>query len=113
MKEEGRIAAISGYLTPLGWLVGLIIHLRRPTALGGFHLGQSLLLHIAGVFIFLLQFALLYVPVIGKPAGLLLILAGIVWLFFWAAGLIFAFSGQPQPLPIFGKLAKRMFKRIE
>lgn len=108
MKEKGRLVAIAGYLTPLGWLVGVIIHLRQRTPLGGFHLRQALLLHITGLLIFLFQFALLYVPVIGKPAGLLLILAGIIWLFFWAAGLVFAFSGQPHKLPVFGRLVQRM-----
>ena len=110
---KGKFSAIAGYLTPVGWLAGMIIHLRGRTVLGGFHLRQSLLLHITGLFIFLLQLGALYLPVIAKPAGLLLILAGVIWLFFWATGFIFAFTGQVHPLPFFGKAAQRIFVRLK
>ena len=94
MTEKGRLAASLGYLTPVGWIIGLVIHLTA-------------------VIIFLLQFGFLYVPVIGKPAGLLLILAGVIWLCFWGAGLVFAFSGQVQMLPFFGKASQRIFSGIK
>jgi uncharacterized membrane protein len=113
MKEKGRLAAIAGYLTLVGWLAGWVIHRRNRTPLAGFHLRQSLLLHLTAILIYLLQVGALYVPHLGKPAGLLLILAGLIWLFFWAAGLIFAFSAQMQPLPFFGKIAHRIFNGLK
>jgi uncharacterized membrane protein len=110
--EKGKAAAVISYITPLGWLIGLIIHSGRRTPLSAFHLRQSLLLHITSLLLYGIQVSLLYVPVIGWLLGFLMLLAGIVWLFLWAIGIIFAFGGEARPVPILGRASQRIFSKL-
>lgn len=113
MKEEGKVPAVISYITALGWIIGYILHRRDRTLLGAWHLRQSLFLHILSVILYILQIAALYVPLIGWLLGMLLILAGIAWLIFWATGIIFAFGGEMRPIPVFGRVAQSILSSLK
>jgi uncharacterized membrane protein len=115
MKEEGKATAVIGYITLFGWLIAYLMHTRKRTALGAYHLRQSLFLHLVSLLIYILQISVLYapVPVVGWLFGMLLIFAGIAWLIFWAIGIIFALAGEMRPVPVFGMFVQRMFKKLQ
>lgn len=112
MKQEGKAAAVISYITPLGWIIGYLIHVNKRAALSAWHLRQSLFLHLTSMLIYVLQVAVLQLAYIGWLLGMLLLFAGVAWLIFWAIGIIFAFSGEMRSIPVLGPFAQRVFKGL-
>lgn len=112
-EEQGRAAAVISYITPIGWLAAFVMHRARRAPFSGWHLRQSLFLHLTGILIYMVQVAALYVPVIGPLLGFLLLGCGVAWLIFWAIGLIFALGSKTRAIPVFGMAAQRLFRGLK
>jgi uncharacterized membrane protein len=95
VKEDSTVAILA-YITIIGFIVAIVIHGSKKTALGSYHLRQSLGLIITS---FVGGFVLAMVPVVGW----------VLLPFFWLAilvlavmGIIAAAGGHQKPLPVLG-----------
>ena len=106
LAEDGKIASVIGYLGPLGFLIGLILHLNNKTPFAAYHLRQSLgniiLLFIGYLFAIIFAYILPFVGYISWVFYILYLVNIIV-------GLINAVSSKTAPVPIFGKLFEGWF----
>lgn len=96
---EDKTAAILSYLTVLGFIVAVVLHGQKKTQLGAFHLRQALGIYIAGIAASVVNFGLMFIPILGWAV----ILA--VWLLLlvcWLMGLIAAAQGERKPAPLIG-----------
>ena len=99
---EDKTVAIIAYLTLIGFLVAIIIHVNKKTKLGAFHLRQMLgfmLTSFAVIVLFI-------IPIIG---WLLIPVFWICMLVLWVMGLVAAINGQMKPMPVVGPLYQKWF----
>ena len=112
--QEDRTAAILSYITILGFIVAIVIHSGKKTAIGAFHLRQVLGFIIIGVAVgaaaAVSAVMMAFIPVIGP------ILAFMVWaglwlggLALWLIGLISAIQGKQTPVPLIGPAIQKWF----
>ncbi len=99
---EDRTVAIVAYLTIIGFIVALIMHGNKKTALGSYHLRQCLGLVITGFVVG----AVAVIPLLG---WLIAIISMPVFLVFWVMGLISAVNGQQKPIPLVGEKYQQWF----
>jgi uncharacterized membrane protein len=97
-NDNSKLVAIISYITLIGWIIALVLHMNNKTKLGGFHIRQSLLLMIVSI-------VLNWIPVLGW-------IVSIVLLIFWIMGLISAIQGEEKQLPLIGAWAQNWFKGI-
>lgn len=95
---DGRTIAIIAYLTLIGWIIALVLHLGNKTSLGAFHLRQMLGLMLTAL-------VLSVIP----GVGLILSLALLV---FWVLGLASAIQGEQRPIPLIGDFYQQALKII-
>lgn len=99
---EDRTVAILAYLTIIGFVVAIVMHSSKKTALGAYHLRQCLGLLVTSLVLGVVS----VVPLIGWLIGL----AGIVLLcVIWLMGLIAAANGQQKPAPVLGEKYQQWF----
>jgi len=101
-KEDTTVALLA-YITIIGFIIAIIMHGNKKTALGAYHLRQALGLFITG---FVGGVALAIIPVVG-------------WVlipFFWLSivilavmGIVAAASGKQKPLPVMGGKYQQWF----
>jgi uncharacterized membrane protein len=99
---EDRTVAIVGYITIIGFIAAIVMHMNRKTQVGAFHLRQVLGLVVTGV--------------AGGLCTVVPILGWIVWIgvtigliVLWFLGLLSALRGDMQPVPILGEHYQRWF----
>jgi uncharacterized membrane protein len=100
--SEDKTVAIIAYLTLLGFLVAVIIHMNKKTKLGAYHLRQMLgfmLTSFAVIILFI-------IPIIG---WFLIPVFYLSMLVLWVLGLIAAINGQMKPMPVVGPLYQKWF----
>ncbi|MBU0500825.1 MAG: hypothetical protein KJ558_05700 [Gammaproteobacteria bacterium] len=95
---DGRTIAIIAYLTLIGWIIALVLHLGNQSSLGAFHLRQMLGLMLTAL-------VLSIIPVVGWMLSLALLV-------FWVLGLVSAIQGEQKPLPLIGDLYQQAFRMI-
>lgn len=103
---EDKTVAILSYLTLLGFIVAIILHMNKKTKLGAYHLRQALGLFITAFAVGLCQIVLLFIPIIGWLAIVAL------WFGFLAMlvlGFISAINGQMKPVPVVGPMYQKWF----
>ena len=103
---EDRTVAILTYLTIIGFIIAIVIHSGKKTALGSFHLRQGLGLIVSGIALGVCGVILMFIPILGWLA----VLAG--WILFfvmWLMGLIAAATGQQKPAPVLGAQYQKWF----
>lgn len=112
--EEDRTAAILSYLTIIGFVVAIVIHSGKKTALGAFHLRQVLGFIIvglcAGLAVGISAVILAFIPFIGPI--IIFLLWATLWvggLVLWVLGLIAAIQGRQTPVPIIGEPIQKWF----
>jgi uncharacterized membrane protein len=112
--EEDRTAAILSYLTIIGFVVAIVIHSGKKTALGAFHLRQMLGFIIVGLCVGIavgISAAILaFIPIVGPI--LIFLLWAALWvggLVLWVLGLIAAIQGKQTPVPIIGEPIQKWF----
>ncbi len=113
---EDKTVAIISYLTLIGFIVAIIIHMNKKTKLGAFHLRQMLgfmLTSVAGsICISILAYVIFGVLKFYDLLTLIhLILVGFWFLIIvlWIMGLIAAINGQMKPMPVVGPLYQKWF----
>jgi len=103
---EDKTVAILAYLTLIGFIVAIVMHGQKKTALGTFHLRQMLGIiltgFIGGICVWLTIFIL--IGIVLTP------LFYIMMLVIWIMGLIAAVNGELKPAPILGKKYQEWFK---
>ena len=111
-SDNGKTAAIISYITIIGWLIAYFaMHKDNKTALGSYHLRQSLLLHLG---IIVINVALTIIIMI-IPTMILAYLSWaiyVAYLIFVILGIVSANNGEQKPLPVIGEKAQSMFPSI-
>jgi len=97
-QDQAKVVAIVSYITFIGWIVALILNSNNKTALGSFHLRQSLMIMLAGL-------VLSWIPYIGWFFGLAMFI-------FWVMGLVYAINSQQKEVPLIGQYAQKWFKGL-
>jgi len=106
--SEDRTVAILSYITIFGFIVAIIMHSSKKTALGSYHLRQVLGLIVAGfalsIAAMITGFVLAFIPFIGPIILMIfwpvLMLGGLVIVIM---GLLAALKGEMKPVPLLGE----------
>ena len=104
--SEDKAVAIIAYLTLIGFIVAIIVHMNKKTKLGAFHLRQMLGFVLTGIAIVFCEFILLFIPILGWLCILALWAAMLV---LWILGLVATINGQMKPMPVVGPLYQNWF----
>jgi uncharacterized membrane protein len=108
-SQEDRTVAILSYITIIGFIVAIVMHNGKKTALGAFHLRQVLGLIVAGFAVWIGLMIIAVIPFINVICVLLFPLVGIGFLVIALIGLIAAASGQQKPVPVVGEYFQKWF----
>ncbi|MBK9758976.1 MAG: hypothetical protein IPO90_03120 [Flavobacteriales bacterium] len=100
---EDKTVAILAYITLIGFIIAIVLHGQKKTALGAFHLRQMVGIILMGA----CNFVLIFIPILGWIAMFAL---GICALIMWVMGLIGAINGEMKPAPILGAKFQEWFK---
>jgi len=100
--DNNNMVAILSYLTLVGLIVALVMHNSNKTALGAYHLRQSLGLMITGAIGFIAFMIIGIIPLVNLILIVLWPVFGIVLLVLFVLGLISAVKGEQKPLPLVG-----------
>ena len=103
---EDRTVAILAYITLIGFIIAIVLHSNKKTALGAFHLRQVLGLFVTGVAFGLCAIILAFIPIIGWLA---IALGWLSMLVMVIMGLIGAATGQRKPVPVLGEHYQKWF----
>ena len=103
---EDRTVAILGYLTIIGFIVALVMHSSKKTALGTYHLRQCLGLILSFLAMGVIGFLLAFVPFLGWLTMMVLWLGLVV---LWVMGLVAAVNGHQKPVPVLGEHFQKWF----
>jgi uncharacterized membrane protein len=103
---EDRTVAILAYITIIGFIIAIVMHGSKKTALGAYHLRQALGLFITGFVFWPCSIVLVFIPILGWLA---IMVAWIALLVFILMGLIGAASGQQKPVPVLGEKYQKWF----
>ena len=106
VSTDDKTTAIVSYLTIIGFIAAVVLHGSKKTALGTFHLRQSLGLMAASVAMIFVGMMLAFIPFLGWMADFALWLGLMV---FWFMGLLSAIKGETKPLPIVGEHFQKWF----
>lgn len=107
-KEDTTVALLA-YLTIIGFVVAIVLHSSKKTALGAFHLRQTLGLFITALVIWIPCMIISMIPVVNLVMVILgpAVMVGLFVL--WIIGFIAAINGQQKPLPVVGEYYKKWF----
>ena len=98
---EGKTAAVLGYITFVGLIIGYFMNSESKNEFAAFHLRQSLGLTLS-YFLIMIPLSILDIPMAS---------IGFLILFFalWLYGIISAFQGKRQLVPIVGAIYQKFF----
>jgi uncharacterized membrane protein len=99
---EDRTVAIVSYLTIIGFIAAIVIHMNNKTRVGTFHLRQTLGLVVTGVAAGVCS----VVPILGWIVWIVVTLGLVV---LWLLGLLSALRGDMRPVPILGEHYQKWF----
>lgn len=102
--DNGKTIAIIAYITLVGWIIALVMNNGNKTALGSFHVRQSLGIMCVGVLLSIISM------IIGL--GILSWIINLAILVLWIIGLISAVQGEMKPVPVVGEKFQEWFKGI-
>ena len=103
---EDKTVAIVAYLTLIGFIVAIIIHMNKKTKLGAFHLRQMLGFVLTGIAVWFCAVILAFIPILG---WLCILALWVGMLVLWILGLVTAINGQMKPMPVVGPLYQKWF----
>ena len=106
---EDHTVAILTYLTIIGFIVAIVMHSSKKTALGAFHLRQGLGLFITGIVIWIPCMIISFIPFVNFLMVLVWPLVGIALFVLWLMGLIAAVNGQQKLMPVVGVHYQKWF----
>ena len=103
---DDKTIAIIAYLTLIGFIVAVILHMNKKTKLGAYHLRQMLGLILTALVVGLCGIVLLFIPILGWLCHWALMVAVFV---LWLFGLIAAINGEMKPTPLLGEHYQKWF----
>jgi len=106
---EDRTVAILTYVTIIGFIIAIVMHSSKKTALGSFHLRQGLGLFLTGLVIWIPCAIISFIPFVNF---IMIIVWPAVWIgliVLWIMGLIAAVNGQQKPMPVVGEQYQKWF----
>ena len=106
---EDRTVAILAYITIVGFIIAIVMHGSKKTALGSFHLRQVLGLIVTGLALWLPGIIISMIPFVNFLMIILWPVIGISLFVFWLMGLIAAASGEQKPAPLVGQHYQKWF----
>ena len=110
---EDRTVAILAYITPIlmgvGIVIAILIHNGKKTALGAYHLRQSLGLLVASIVCWVGMMVIGFIPVVNLTLIVISPLLGLAFLVLWIIGLLAAINGQMKPIPLVGQHFEKWF----
>lgn len=93
-----------GILSYLSWLVIIPLIAAPKSPFARYHANQGLVLAIFSTVVCVLLGALTWIPVVGVVIGIVLGLAGVLFLVLMVLGIVNAANGKAKELPILGKI---------
>lgn len=106
---EDRTVAILAYITIIGFIIAIVMHSSKKTALGAYHLRQTLGLFITAVVAWIGCMIIAFVPLVNLIMVLVGPLVALGLFVLWIMGLINAVNGRQQPLPLLGEQYVKWF----
>ena len=106
---DDNTVAILSYITPIGFIVAIVMHGSKKTKLGSFHLRQVLGLFITGFALWIPCMIISFIPFVNLLMLLLWPAIGISLFVLWIMGLIGAASGQQKLMPVVGEYYQKWF----
>lgn len=106
---EDRTVAILTYITIVGFIIAIVMHSSKKTALGAFHLRQGLGLFLTGLVIWIPCLIISFIPFVNLLMIVVWPVLGISLFVLWILGLIAAVNGQQKPLPVVGEYYQKWF----
>jgi uncharacterized membrane protein len=106
---EDKTVAILSYITLIGFIVAIIIHSSKKTALGAYHLRQVLGFLILSIVVYVCLMVVAFIPVVRMLDLIAYPVVGIALLIFWIMGLIAAINGEKKPMPLVGPMFQQWF----
>ncbi len=102
--DNGKTVAIIAYITLIGWIIALIMNNGNKTALGSYHVRQSLGIMCVAVVL----------SILGGFLGIWILstIINLALLVLWLLGLISAVQGEMKPVPVLGEQFQEWFKGI-
>jgi len=106
---EDRTVAILTYVTIIGFIIAIVMHGSKKTALGSFHLRQGLGLFLTGLVVWIPCMIISLIPVVNLVMVLLgpAVMIGLFVL--WLMGLLAAVNGQQKLMPVMGEYYQKWF----
>jgi uncharacterized membrane protein len=104
--SDDKTTAIVSYLTLIGFIVAVVIHGNKKTALGAYHLRQSLGLMLAAIVVALGASIVAFIPILG---WLVAVAAWLGLFVLWIMGLLAAINGEQKPVPVLGEHFQKWF----
>ena len=108
-STEDRTVAILTYLTIIGFIIAIVMHGSKKTALGTFHLRQGLGLFITGIVIWIPGLIISFIPFVNLLMVVVWPAVGIAIFVLWIMGLLAAVNGQSKPMPVVGEYYQKWF----
>jgi uncharacterized membrane protein len=102
--DNGKTVAIISYLFLIGWIIALLMNNGNKTAMGSFHVRQSLGIMCVAVILSI------FISFIG--ISILVWITQLAVFVFWLLGLISAVQGEMKPVPVLGEQFQEWFKSI-
>jgi uncharacterized membrane protein len=97
--NDDKTIAIVSYLTLIGFVVAIVLHSTKKSALGAFHLRQALGLMLTSIAVALAATVFAFIPFVGWMAAM----AAWVGVFaLWFFGLFAAIKGERTAVPVLG-----------
>ncbi len=106
---EDRTVAILTYITIIGFIVAIVMHSSKKTALGAYHLRQGLGLIVTGLVLWLPGIIISFIPFLNLLMVLMWPVIAIGLIVLWLMGLIAAVNGQQKPMPVLGESYQKWF----
>lgn len=103
--QDNKTIAIIAYITWIGLLVAFIMNKDKQDPFVKFHIRQNLGLFVIGILSGLLNF----IPTVG--AMISYVVFAILFVL-WIIGLLSAFNGKANPIPVVGPMFQDWFKGI-
>ena len=102
---DAKTKAIVAHLTPIGWIIALVINMNQKEEYASYYIRQTLGLYLAGFVLSILN----SIPVLGWIVWLV---GGIVLFIFWLMSLIWSISDTMKPVPWLGVQIQEWFKAL-
>jgi len=102
---DAKTKAIVAHLTPIGWIIALVINMGQKEEMASYYIRQTLGLYLASFALGILN----SIPVLG---WIIWAVGGIIVFVFWLMSLIWSISGEIKPVPWVGQLFQDWFKSL-